>query len=362
MTRLRLAVIADSYDEHWKSMDVCADELVEALAREARFEIDVQLFRWPFPRLARRVRDSSGAYFVDRVSARYVAYPLRLPRGFDAIHLVDHSYGHLALYAPGSRVGVYLHDLDAFAERQIPFRARAAPRRMFAELAWRGVSRCGRIFYSTEQVRAPAVRAGLRADRFVHAALGVGREFRPDGPPHRTDARYVFHVGSDLPRRRIDVLLRAFAVLRQSQPDLVLHQRGAYPTRNYASLLAELGIAHAVVDLEPLTAAELAARYRGAEATVLSSDAEGFGLPLIEALACGSPVACTDIPAFREVGGDVVARAPAGDPVGLAGAIERAMRGRGRAALDERLAHAKRYSWDSHARVIANAYLGWVSA
>ncbi|MEM1417036.1 MAG: glycosyltransferase [Myxococcota bacterium] len=177
------------------------------------------------------------------------------------------------------------------------------------------------------------------------------RRDRVEGRP------YVLHVGSDLPRKRIDVLLRAFAVLRRKRPELCLAQRGARPREAQAALVRELGLEDAIVDLPRLRRDELAAHYRGARAVLLSSDAEGFGLPVIEALACGAPVACTDIPAFREVGGPVVHRAPAGEPEALARAALDAL-----ATVDDvevraaRSAWAARTSWEAHAARIARAY------
>jgi glycosyltransferase involved in cell wall biosynthesis len=94
----------------------------------------------------------------------------------------------------------------------------------------------------------------------------------------------------------------------------------------------------------------------------MPSEAEGFGLPVIEALACGSPVVVSDIAVFREVGGDAVTYARLADVADWTGAIERVLLGErtehGSETIDRgaRLRHAARFSWKAHADTIAAAY------
>jgi glycosyltransferase involved in cell wall biosynthesis len=96
----------------------------------------------------------------------------------------------------------------------------------------------------------------------------------------------------------------------------------------------------------------LADLYRGAACVVLPSRYEGFGLPVLEAMACGAPVVASDDPALREVGGDAAVYAP---PGGLAAAIRQALddaEARSRAGLER----ARLFSWDEAARRAVVAY------
>ena len=89
----------------------------------------------------------------------------------------------------------------------------------------------------------------------------------------------------------------------------------------------------------------------------MPSEAEGFGLPVIEALACGAAVVASDLPVLREVGGAAVTYRPVGDVPAWAEAVTRTLADPGAAPPREvRLAQAARYSWAEHARVIAAAY------
>jgi len=101
-----------------------------------------------------------------------------------------------------------------------------------------------------------------------------------------------------------------------------------------------------------LTDEELARTYSEATALVAPSRYEGFGLPILEAMACGTPVIASDIPAFRESAGDAAEFVAPGDARQLASAINRALTDGSYAdALRERgLRHARQFSWDQTAR------------
>jgi glycosyltransferase involved in cell wall biosynthesis len=87
--------------------------------------------------------------------------------------------------------------------------------------------------------------------------------------------------------------------------------------------------------LGAVSRSDLEGLYAGALALVAPSYAEGYGLPALEAAACGTPAVVSDLPAFRETLGDAALRVPAGDEAALAGALGRVA---GDAALRERLA------------------------
>src|SRR5262249_33678641 len=99
--------------------------------------------------------------------------------------------------------------------------------------------------------------------------------------------------------------------------------------------------------------AELAELYRGADALLLPSRYEGFGFPVLEAMACGTPVVAAAEPALREVAGDAAVFADEG---GFADALRRALDARARLAAAG-LARAAGFSWEAAARSTVGVYL-----
>src|SRR4029077_8262782 len=83
-----------------------------------------------------------------------------------------------------------------------------------------------------------------------------------------------------------------------------------------------------------VTESDLVALYSGAALFVLASTLEGFGLPVLEAMACGTPVLASDVPALREVGGDLAHFVSPGDDAAFASAIAHALLDRGGAVAD----------------------------
>jgi len=370
---IRLGVIRDYRAEGWPSMDLCADELIAASpGAGADFDVgDVapeyrRVFgRVPILGRTRRWRNA------DRARNRYALLPGHL-RGltgrFDAWHVVDHSYAHVVDALPAGRTGVFCHDLDAFRCVLEPERD---PRpRWYRSLARRvlsGFERAAIVFVATQAVARELRERGLtEARRVVHAPLGVSSEFVPSvagAAPALpwldalADAPFVLHVGSAIPRKRLDVLLEVFAAVRTARPDLRLVKVGGEWTREQRDQLARLGVGGAVVHATGLSRLELAEVYRRAGAVVVTSDGEGFGLPVVEALACGAPVVASDLPALRESGGTAAAFCAVGDVAAFAAAVERALAPRpDDAARAERLAWAGRFTWAAHARTILGAY------
>jgi glycosyltransferase involved in cell wall biosynthesis len=118
---------------------------------------------------------------------------------------------------------------------------------------------------------------------------------------------------------------------------------------------AEARVAERVHLLDYVERSDLLALYRGAEALVFPSRYEGFGLPLLEAMACGTPVVAAATTAIPEVAGDAAVLVPAGDPEALADGVERALADADR-LVAAGLAHAAQHTWAVTARRTAAVY------
>lgn len=373
-----MAVVCDLLEEDWPSMDLISNMLLKeigradpALAQATRLCPPMQrrLTKLPSSRLDR------FAFNVDRLANRFWDYPRYLKREgdrFDFYHVCDHSYANVIHGLPRGKTGVFCHDLDTFRcilEPALDPRPRWF--RAMAQHVLSGLKKADVVFYSTNAVRAQIDRhAVVDERRLVHAAYGISEDFTsavtlPDPASTLLEplaaAPFLLHVGSCIPRKRIDVVLEVFARVRQSRPELRLVQVGGEWTREHRRLLEKLGIRDAVLQLARQNSHAIAALYRRASLVLMPSDAEGFGLPVVEALACGASVLASDITVLREVGGDVVTFAPVGDIAAWASSALRLLATPESAPPREgRIAHAARFSWAKHARTVVEAYRGLI--
>jgi glycosyltransferase involved in cell wall biosynthesis len=371
----RLAVLPDFPAEGWPSMDLCGEMLLAHLPTAGPQAVEPQRVCPPFVRIATRVPvigKRNAAFNADRLLNRFISFPRhasRVARSFDLFHVVDHTYAQLVHALPPERTGVYCHDLDAFRCLLEPTRE---PRpwwfRKLARRIMSGLQKAAVVFHNSRQTGDELGRFGLvDPSRVVHAPLGVAAEFTPHAASPTqpmpwsddlTGRPWVLHVGSCIPRKRIDVLLDVVAELRRTHPALKLVKVGGEWSAEHRQQMAKLNLNGSVVHVTGLSREQLAEVYRRAPVVLVPSEAEGFGLPVIEALACGSAVVASDLPVLREVGGEVTTYCAVGDVPAWAAAVrsELGKERPGEPNRPARLAWASRYHWAAHADTIATAY------
>jgi glycosyltransferase involved in cell wall biosynthesis len=384
--RLRVAIVADYPEEGWASMDLAAEMVLNCLARGHAGEVEATRvcppYRPRFGRLPGR-RLAGLARNADRVLNRFVDYPRHLRRlarrgRFDVYHVVDHSYAQLVDAVPAGRSVVTCHDLDAFRCLLRPdLEPRPAWFRALVRRTLRGLRAAAAVPCVSEATRSALLDHRLvLPERLTVNYQGVAPEFadaadpgadaevaRLLGPPDPSGPPELLHVGTTIPRKRIDVLLDVFAGVRRALPGARLIKAGGRLTPAQADRARALGVADAVVEM-PFFADRrpLAALYRRAALVLQPSEAEGFGLPLAEAMACGAPLLASDLPVLREVAGDVATYRPVGDvPAWVDAALalldDRARRpDLARPRRDAGLARSSAFRWEAHTERLADLY------
>jgi alpha-1,3-rhamnosyl/mannosyltransferase len=205
--------------------------------------------------------------------------------------------------------------------------------------------------------KVAVVYPAVRADRFRTGMPSV--EIEAAKQKFGIHRPYIFYTGNHEPRKNLPALIRAFRSLATRRRwQLVLGGR-LDPRRQ--SLYDEAADLIAGGDLRlcgEIPEADLSLLYAGASVFVFPSSCEGFGLPPLEAMACGAPVICADSTSLPEVVGDAALLVPPGDPNALTVALDRVLSSPGlREELrDKGLARARRFSWDRAALEVLALY------
>jgi glycosyltransferase involved in cell wall biosynthesis len=213
---------------------------------------------------------------------------------------------------------------------------------------------------------------GLPPERVRSIYLAAGEQFSPEpGPDDETirqhyglPGRYVFYLAGHDVRKNVETLIEAFATVVRADDDVTLIVGGKLPEQSRPPfydprpLVSALGIEDEVRFVGWVEEAHKPALYRGAACAVFASRYEGFGLPILEALACGTPLVASDTSSLPELIGDAGFAVNPDDVQAIAGAILACL-------VDDHLAaelrrrgpkQAAKFSWLQTARETMAAY------
>lgn len=319
----------------------------------------------------RPVADASvlaGAVRVQMLRARRgwlrLALPWRLWRDrADLVHLPSTIVPPL-LPCPAV---VTVHDLafrhcpETYAADNLAMQLRAMSR----------VTRAAHVIAVSQSTTRDLMEAtGLAQDRITVIPLGVSSAFRPDGPALSPDAfpgadhvrgGCLLHTGGLHPRKNLSRLLDAYAEIRKTMPVPPLMIAGNVATqwgREVVAETAERGLSDDVIFPGHVGDAVLPALYRAATVAVYPSLYEGFGLPILEAMASGTPVITSSRSSMAEVAGDAAVLVNPESVEDLAGALRRVL-------SDEQLqqdlkarglARSRQFTWERTARETVAVY------
>jgi glycosyltransferase involved in cell wall biosynthesis len=363
--RPRVLVDATAVPARLTGAGVYAARVLAALA--GRDDLEVAAFCAPgssavlaAPGLRLRPVAAAGAGRPARIAwTQVLAGRAARAAGADLLHGVHYE---LPLAARLAQV-VTVHDLTLVTH---PEWHEAAKVRYFGWAMRRAVARATRVLcVSATTARDLAERLEVPADRVDVTPLGT--DLRP-APPDRVEAvrrrlgldgPYLLGLGTVEPRKDLPTLVRAFAALAGELPHrLVLAGLAGWGSGALAAAVAASGVADRVLVAGYVPEADKAALLSGADVFVYPSRYEGFGLPVLEAMACGAPVVTTTGGSLPEVAGDAAALVEPGDDHALAAAL--AKLAGDPAAREDAAARGRRradaFAWERCGELTAAAY------
>jgi glycosyltransferase involved in cell wall biosynthesis len=299
--------------------------------------------------------------------------PERVPEAVEAIKLPAHSqvwrmsvsfprllrqlqpavthFQHVVAPSSPPPAVVTIHDLSFELDPKL---MGPGDRFFFHTMVPRSVRRAERVIAVSGQTKQDLVEHyGVDDRKIAVIPNGVDDAFSPEGPI-RDRPPYLLFVGALQPRKDPLVAIEALSLVN-SDLGLVLVGPDKGAAADARRAVARLGLNGRVEFTGHVEKPALAEFYRGAEALVFPSRYEGFGLPVLEAMASGTPVVATSAGAIPEVAGDAAVLVDPGDPGALAGGIERAIADRDR-LVRAGLARVRLYSWTEAARQTLAVY------
>jgi glycosyltransferase involved in cell wall biosynthesis len=297
---------------------------------------------------------------------RIVWEQTQLARLSRPLHLL-HGLAFAAPLAAACPTVVTVHDLSFL---RFPSAFRRGNRLYLSVFTRLSVRRAARVIAVSESTRQDVISlCGVPAERVVAVPNGVGAAFTPGDPAAVAEFRrrtglpddFILFLGTLEPRKNVVGLIEAYAKLcregRSTPPLIVAGAKGWFYDRIFARV-AELELTDRVLFPGFIPASDLPWWYRAARIFVYPSLFEGFGLPVLEAMACGTPVITSPVSSLPEVAGPAAVLAPPDDTDALADAMRDVLAD---AARQERMRvagmkQAQQFTWARTAAATADVY------
>ncbi|MEC4815282.1 MAG: glycosyltransferase family 1 protein [Scytonema sp. PMC 1069.18] len=353
------------------SMDVHADGLVSGLKA---VRPNWQIIELTPKSYALDKNKSSWLEGLQKYYERYWRYPATVKRQeADIFHIIDHSDAHIVywLKGTGKSVTVTCHDLINFLQ---PENIHEGSRLSFiSTIVWkfavRGLHQAKHIISVSAHTAKDIVQIlKIAPERITVAPNGVDSLFRPLSPTEfkafrqqhqiSPDTICLLNVGSNQPRKNVFTVLKAVQALRAQEVSVHLLKTGADFTREQKVFIQKYNLDNCITYLGKPDKASLVEIYNAADILLSPSLYEGFGITILEAMACGTAVITSNVTSLPEVAGDAAILV---EPMDVDAIVKAVLCLKNDADFYQRLINqgltrAKLFTWEKTAEQVASIY------
>ncbi len=363
------------FESHWAGTSLYTFRLIESLLnidRTNRYTLYFNFFRGWIERRAPLLRDLDVRMRVLRLPRKYADplcdryhFPIDLVTGsFDVIH----GPAYELLYHRKGKSIVTIHDLTFHLH---PEWLGSTWRDHFIEDVHSAIERADHFITVSNHIKGEMTEHfGIPADRITAIHHGVEDRFSPNDEPGGRRVLmnrfglmgpYLLSVATREPKKNLSVLLDSYRILRERMPDapkLILVGKGGWESRPIQHEITSRGIQDRTAVLGYIPNEDLPKLYRHAHLFLFPSLYEGFGMPLLEAMASGCPIVASTAAAIPEVAGDAALLVDPNDPDGLARAMEDLVSDeeKRKELIGKGLERAREFTWEETARKTLEVY------
>ena len=353
------------------SMDVYADSLIEGL-KTVRPNWNIVEFasgkNWSWSK-GNKIFNGLRKYYQ-----RYWQYPQIISRQkFDIVHIVDHSDGHFAYWLKDNDIPIAItcHDLINFyqpeninQQAKLPFLSTK-----IWQYAVKGLCEANKIITVSHNTAQDVTKIlNIESEKLKTIPDAVESVFQPlpQGEIKALRQQYglspqtfcLLHVGSNHPRKNVFSILKTLAVLKQRSLDVNFLKAGGDFTDVEKQYIKDRNLANSVSYLGKPDKATLVEIYNAADVLISPSLYEGFGITILEAMACGTPVITSNLTSLPEVAGDAAILV---EPLNIDAIVDAVRLIQKKADLrqsliDKGFARAKLFTWEKTAEAVARLY------